>query len=427
MKMKYCLMGILLPFMNSFAQDLSKIKPLSVGDAIPGLVFTHIADNSFVNSPKSSLKDKLLIIDFMATTCKSCIAALPRFDSLQTLYGDKMQIILVTYEEEERVKTFLQNNGIGKTLKLPIVVKDTLLSKMFAHAYIPHEVWLQDGKVKAITNEQYVNGENIEAVLAGEQIRWPIKRDVTEYNYAKHLLQLNEENIPIGSFPKDVFYTAFSTSMIDVPHRYSLQKDTLRGAVKVSMINLPAIGLYVSSYNLYRYPKGQTLIEAKDKSRYIYDKEKSYRNEWDLENTYCFETVLPAHVPQNIRQQKIRNELDLYLGLYGRIEKRRVSSLILVRTDTTKLFITGKEAKTASVGMRTLPVSNLIYILNDNFYGTPAIDETGFTKTTLVTVDAKLFTNISLLRKALKSYSIDLITAEREIDMLVISEKTKNQ
>ncbi|HEX8334336.1 MAG TPA: hypothetical protein VF622_17065, partial [Segetibacter sp.] len=323
-------MGILLPFMNACAQDLSKIKPLSVGDAFPDFLFTHIAQNSLVNNTKSSLKDKLLIIDFMATTCKSCIAALPRFDSLQTQYGDRMQIILVTYEEEERVKIFLQNNRIGKTLKLPIVVKDTLLSKMFAHVYIPHEVWLKDGKVKAITNEQYVKGENIETLLAGEQIRWPVKRDVTEYNYSKHLLQLNEENIPVGSFPKDVFYTVFSANMIDVPHRYSLQKDTLKGTVRVSMINLPAIDLYIRSYNLFRYPKGQILVDAKDKSRFIYDKETSYKDEWNSKNTFCFETVLPSNIPESVRQEKIWIDLDLYLGLYGRIERRKVNSLILV-------------------------------------------------------------------------------------------------
>jgi hypothetical protein len=68
-------------------------------------------------------------------------------------------------------------------------------------------------------------------------------------------------------------------------------------------------------------------------------------------------------------------------------------------------------------------VTSLIYILNDNVYGTPVIDETGIKDRFLLTLDSKILSNIPLLQKVITKYGLALITTEREIDMLVISEK----
>ena len=156
---KYCLTGMLLFSLKVWSQE---IKPLLIGETVP-VIKINTNFNTTALPSNTAIDKGLVILDFMATNCSSCIKLLPHLDSIQKNYGNKIRIFLVTEQKKEKVKKFLQAHP---EIKLPVIGEDTLLSKYFPHTFISHEVWIMDGVVKAITYPEYVTDKNIQSLLA---------------------------------------------------------------------------------------------------------------------------------------------------------------------------------------------------------------------------------------------------------------------
>ena len=156
MKTIYCLMILLWP-LGSRAQT---VKGFTVGEKVPNIVIPDILNNTVTSSSLAAFKGKLLILDFMATTCTSCLKALPELESMQQKFKNQLQIILVSSEKPERIQLFLKRHP---QLSLPFVARDSNLSRMFPHVYISHIVWINSERiVSAITDPEYVNQTNVE-------------------------------------------------------------------------------------------------------------------------------------------------------------------------------------------------------------------------------------------------------------------------
>ncbi|MEO6705845.1 MAG: TlpA disulfide reductase family protein, partial [Ginsengibacter sp.] len=181
MKYIFGFMVMLLPRI-SVAQSPPP-NALSIGNTVPDITITHVYNYPTSTIKLSELKDKLVILDFMSTGCTSCLEAFPRFDSLRKKYGNQLLIIIVSYEPSKNIERFLKKSPVGKQVKLPVVSDDHILSELFPHVYISHEVWIKDGKVKAITDAEYVNSANVQQILDDIPLHWPVKRDIAEFDY----------------------------------------------------------------------------------------------------------------------------------------------------------------------------------------------------------------------------------------------------
>ena len=162
MKIIHTLAVILVYTLSSylFAQD--KIAPLQIGDPVPDIFLENIINHPRGTAHLSDFKGKLLILDFWATWCRPCIQAIPRFEQLQREFGNQLQILMVTSQPSTSIAKFFSDRGFT----LPSVTGDQKLSKLFPHKYVPHEVWIKDGKIIAITGEAEVTANNIKAQLA---------------------------------------------------------------------------------------------------------------------------------------------------------------------------------------------------------------------------------------------------------------------
>lgn len=164
---------------GAFAQDTAS-KGLAIGNKMPNLESSKVIGYAKKSFKTSDYKDKLLILDFWATWCHSCIEALPKNDSLQAKFGDKIQIVLVDCavfkDTKANVAKFYKNRKTThKDFKLPAIYEDTQLKALFPHELIPHHIWIYKGVVTAITESSEVTEDNIQRMLNGEHIKLPIK------------------------------------------------------------------------------------------------------------------------------------------------------------------------------------------------------------------------------------------------------------
>ncbi len=177
-------------FCQSNAYDLRTIKdPLYVDD----WVRQDVPLGKFINHKSSSatltdFKGKLVILSFWFTSCTACIAQFPKEDSLQEQYASGIQMIMVTFESEEKVNAFIKGweKKNNTRFKLPIIVEDQALTNAFRVRYNPHYVWiLPDGKMIGQTSEHFINQLGIEGMLAEAAKREAYFKKIKAVNESK--------------------------------------------------------------------------------------------------------------------------------------------------------------------------------------------------------------------------------------------------
>lgn len=168
-------MATLCLFIGSVAR--TQTAALKVGDKVPDIVLNNIINYKSTSLKLTDFKGKLLIIDFWATWCGSCIKKFPLLDSMQTVHGDKLQILLVNSKSsgdtEQKVRTLFEKRktAAGANFNLPIALHDTTLKALFPHSTIPYYVWIgSGGKVIAITSSAGVSASTIHAALKNGSI-----------------------------------------------------------------------------------------------------------------------------------------------------------------------------------------------------------------------------------------------------------------
>lgn len=289
MKHLLCLLAI-LSNINSHSQ------PLHPGDTLPVNLLESIGYNK-----KPETKNGLLILDFMSLGCISCLHALPKMDALQQRFG--FSVLLVTPDKKEKISSFLQKNAFGKKIRFPIIAEDTLLKSYFPHQFISHIAWIYNNRVVAITRSDYLNEANLSALLSGAAFSLPVKQDRVNYNYEQTLLPPLADSSTVSS--------QLLTYMDGVPRRFRTGVDSATGRQWVRIINYALVDIYRKSFGFSLSPQqSQLLLQVADTATFLFDKQKHYRQQWNEQNTYCYEASFPAAFTIQQCLQWIRADLD---------------------------------------------------------------------------------------------------------------------
>lgn len=407
MKCFNCLMLFLCLQACAIAQEN---KGLNIGEMMPDWRIAKMMNHPQSSSSIGCYKGKLLILDFMATSCGGCIKALPNLESLQKQFKEQVQILLVTVERPERINAFLKRHP---NFTLPFVAEDTALAKFFPHQFLSHIAWIDNlGMVRAITASEYVTEQNIQRLLSGEPVHWPVKKDFTSFDFNQTILAANENNIPQENLPLNRLYTAVTNGLPGVQKHIGMQKDNTAGTNRYSYINYSIYQLYLVLNGCYNLPKSHILIEAKDRERFIYDPTLGTMEEWKAKNNYCMEAVLPSGMDSAAVKQRLVSDLDFYFGCKGRMEKRLTDCLVLQHKGTVI------PVKNAIGGMR---VSMLEYLLNDSIGAMPVINETSGTTYTSLPLTAGQIKDDAYLRKVLDQFGLELVKGQRWINCLILT------
>jgi thiol-disulfide isomerase/thioredoxin len=187
MKQLILCLALLCPLLQSCAQSQPKgAKPLTVGDTIPHIILTDVVNFPVSKIQLSSYKGKLLILDFWATWCNSCVRNFPKLDTLQRRFSKQLQFVLINHlphtnnTNRQVTDFFKQHKAVVRQLRRIPVCTDTsaIIKQLFPHTFIPHYVWISPaGTILAITNSEAVTKENILLAISGKLLMLPIKKE----------------------------------------------------------------------------------------------------------------------------------------------------------------------------------------------------------------------------------------------------------
>lgn len=146
-----------------------KFQTLQVGDDVPEEIWE--LPLRVINHPYGkdtvTLNDyrenPVVILDFWATTCGSCLQSLKDIRKMKDTY--QSVIVLITEQAEETIKGSNSFKYRFENYNPYTVVEDKLLSGAFGVLSLPHVVWIANDKIKSITFSPAVTEENIHKAI----------------------------------------------------------------------------------------------------------------------------------------------------------------------------------------------------------------------------------------------------------------------
>ncbi len=165
---------VCLRFFNGNSFAIADKDGPQIGDPPPALTLTKtIQGLPAANLNWERLKGKVVVLEFWATWCGPCVAAIPHLNDLAEQFKDKPVVFIsVSSENEEVVRTFLKNHPVRFTVGLDDY---EALNKAFHVMGIPHAVIVDStGHIAAIAHPTDIKPANLEEVLAGKKCSLPL-------------------------------------------------------------------------------------------------------------------------------------------------------------------------------------------------------------------------------------------------------------
>ena len=400
---------------TSFAQT----KPLKIGDNLPENVWS--TPLQLVNHPQKTFslnqdKDKLILLDFWATWCSSCLLNFPKMEELQKQFGDKIKILAVSNQDRLVLEKFFASKNGQRYKNVVSVAGDKMFHQLFPHKGVPYIIWIKEGKLVNTTDGEQVTEKTIQEVLGGEnsslQTVVQMSRDrplmlSENFDNEKDLSMISYSLFAKGRIRGMGFGSGFHRSGQIV---YGRQFTNFSFWEIASAIANEIFQKQNQSFNEKR-----RIIEFKNSEGRIEDK-----------SLYNYEYIVPQSKADSLYPLMLEN-LSRFADYKTTIEKRKVKCLVLKRTSTVdKLKTKGSEMSFLfSLSKTNLQNTSLYALVNSQnavpTISLPIVDETGYPNN----IDLKMgaISDLNSIRKELLRYDLDLVEAERVLDMLVISEK----
>ncbi|QJD95977.1 redoxin domain-containing protein [Mucilaginibacter robiniae] len=421
------ILWLLVYLFTALRANAQSAEGLTVGQPVPEIQLRLILNNPSRITRLSDLKGRLVILDFWATWCGGCLAALPKMEALQQKFGNQLQILAVTYEPRAKIEHFFRTrtDDHGRKYHFPTVVEDTVLSRLFPHRFIPHLVWITpDGRVQEITGTEDVNAAGISAALHRQSLQVATKVDM-------------DAERPLFASPQLVLDSSSFYSVFVKGHYPGLgsgtrfrQQDTLvygraftNAYLQEILVNV-AYGLFAQQHDVYSTKR--LVLWLSHAHRFI--RPKKADGSWDTAEEYNYEFRVPL-VRRDSLYSDMLSDLNRYSGFEARMEPRLTDCLVLVRTDSTDRMRSrgGPVVNTAFTQhsqFQNCPLRYLVNDMNDDLltFPQPVLDETGYTGNVDLLVSTR--PDLPTLNRELAAYGLQLRPARRRISLFVITEKT---
>lgn len=404
-----------------FCHTKAQGQKLQIGDGFPNITFKKVINYSADSLKLEDYRGKPLIIDFWNTRCVACFELFPKIDSLQKVFDDKIQIILVNSETKENTELFFRKHTKIFKPHLPMVTEGQGYFDLFPVDGYPYSVWIDgNGIVRYYSGAYGITDNNLKDFLMGNslQVRNPtlIKYgssiDKSKFEYFSSIAHCSD-SINIGN-----------TEAIKIKNGT---------AVSISSNCSSIADLYLKAYNSYdkfNFKKEYSyILDVQDKDQYEYPANYDSLDNWVNKNAYSYELVIPiekAGTAYHIMQQ----DLARYFDLEAVIEKRRINSLVLKKKDGTKNNIEVRKKK-KSVDSSTYYYKDIAF---DQFVRELRVKIERYFPFFVevehpgnISCDLRYSSvnplNISNLREDLNQSGFELVQEKREISVLILRKK----
>ncbi len=161
----------------NFGLSAQQLKPLKIGQKIPLALWTQpmpVLKGKTQDADSLSLAHyphKLIVLDFWASWCTTCIYTFDKLEKLQQKYPNQLQILLVneknSRDTQQRIIETLKGKKTDRPWDLTSFYNDTTLKQLFPHTYLPHYVWIgANREILALTGIELMNEQTIKTLLA---------------------------------------------------------------------------------------------------------------------------------------------------------------------------------------------------------------------------------------------------------------------
>lgn len=308
------------------------IKSLKIGDVIPEILWLeplHVTNHPS-GKDTITLNDyrnrKLIILDFWATWCGSCVGSIKKFVETKDFKNPELAYFGVTYQDKEEIKKF----GERTDLHFPSIFGDSVLRRYFPHVTLPHLVIIKDGRILATTGPEVLEGVGIRNMMGGTVRDFDIKEDILDFDPSVSFHEQVNENVKQAVlFRSSVIGPIAGMSSINTYSRDSAEQKILITAKSY----MEALYLLLDSYWHNRI-----FFEVEDRSKLDYF--NAYQGElsfaqWINRNGLGVEAHAPLKVPREKLFYEALSAVGNSLGLFLRFEERELECYLLTPNDTT--------------------------------------------------------------------------------------------
>lgn len=385
-------MFLLLMLTNSaFAQ-------LKNGDQVPNLKF-DLLNAPVAQTSLNQLKGKVVLIEFWATWCGSCMVAMPHLKKLQAKYPDQLRVISVSSETPKRIRQFLKvrPSEIWFASDTSLTISNT-----FPHQLIPHTILISpEGKLVANTSPELVTEAVIKSLLEKQPITLKEKIDVNLTYEDIMNIHFSAADTVTQRFmiqPKIKGAPGFSTTHLD---------NSIFNGRRITAINCGLSNLYRIAYN--DFPYSRTIDKIPDPEK----------------KSYCVDIIV-ADKKELLPQFK--KELSKIFDVRAEVRLEMKDVYVLRITDLQKVKkiphnVSGKRtyyARHGEIDQECITLTDLAaYLESYGIVNLPVVDETNIAQK----FDIKFSfqpEDPRTLTKILTDMGLTLEKAQRKIDMLYV-------
>ncbi|MGZ3814324.1 MAG: TlpA family protein disulfide reductase [Mucilaginibacter sp.] len=419
----YLLILWLIIFLFSILRCNAQERPLKVGDKVPDITFSNVVNYKSATLKLSEFKGQVIMLDFWATWCSSCLAAFPHEYELQKKLPGKFKIILVdcksTRDKPEKVARFLEERKAS--YQFTSLSNDTVLEKFFPHpGGLPHFVLIKDNVVVAIPDRRVLTEANIQAAYTNKPLTIAQNKYIL-YDFNKEVF--HDGN---GGEPSKPLYHSLLFDFKPYLERFSsLLVDDSNRVSRIDLINRTRVQMICYSLpDADEIGNNRVLLKVSNPDDYS----DSESETWNKRNRFIYESTFSPR-SRETALTILKDDLQRFFNIRYNIISRDTDCLVLTLLDTVKIpkgiFGVHPESnyfdhRDAPVFFRNTPMTEISFKL-ENVYKLPVINDTNYRNRISLNLPANL-SDIKAVTDSLERQGIKLSKEKRRIRYLLIED-----
>lgn len=289
-------------------------------------------------------KGKLIILDFWATWCGSCLDGLISGTSLQQEFKDEVAIIPIngisTRDTKEKINSTLSKIKADRNLETDIfsVIRDSTLESVFPHKSLPHLVWIdKNGKVLNSTYSNALSKANLENYRQDHKIDLHTKKDNFEFDKKRSLA----DQIDFSAIKEDYGQVTFCDYIEGIGTEAGDFKQNLNSS-SFRILNYQLSYFYRIAYpSMLAGLKNSQIIFAPSVPK---DFKRGYVSPESYSDYYCFEYTKRGKLAKSEAIQKLRETLVSRFKTQPYRVNRSVPTLVVSQTPTLDQYLSQSAA-----------------------------------------------------------------------------------